>query len=333
MSQYWDQQLGGFNQGINNLTSALVRRPQFAARQQLLQAEAQRQGTMMDEERARTGLLNTQAGQITRQQEMLAQLAEEVQNATTTDSKGRIIIDPKHAGPLTAAFIQSSKGGNDAAETFKNFTAGANAPVESDLNRQNKLDLEANKPWAAPNNSTIMQGTTPMGQAAATLAPGATRLSPAAGDDTPEVEGQGEALPPKSSAAQGALATAMAKVISDPKMDAKTKMGTISALKAQIGGLDNAQDGDAAAPAAALTPEDLTPVTKTDPAAAETQPAPNKKTVLPPWQRPQIQIGTNTPPEMASLLTEANKALANGADWDAVTNRLSTKYGISFNSK
>ena len=68
------------------------------------------------------------------------------------------------------------------------------------------------------------------------------------------------------------------------------------------------------------------------PAAPPAQtPTPAKNLKRMPWEPPQ-QIGfdpTNTPPEMQQVLQEANKALKNGADYGAVTNRLAQQYGIT----
>lgn len=67
-SPYWQAQTEGFNRGMGNIASALVRRPQIAAMQQYrnqqLQINAAREQAMAQEQSARTGLLTAQTGAI-----------------------------------------------------------------------------------------------------------------------------------------------------------------------------------------------------------------------------------------------------------------------------
>ena len=201
--------MSGFNSGMNNIAAALVRRPQMQARNALYQAEAARNAAMIGEVNARTGLINTQAGDIQKKQAALEALAEEARGAITTDKQGRYVFDPQKAPNLTSALLATSKGGNDSAQTLGTFMKAGNSTMESDLDRSNKASIaaaadaeRAARPVVAGNGSTVFSGdgSTVLGQAATTLAPGGTRLGPVDDGGNPAVEGAGVPLPAKSSA-------------------------------------------------------------------------------------------------------------------------------------
>jgi len=220
MSQYWNEQLGGFNQAANNLSAAFIRRPAFAARNALYQAEAEKNAAMVGEVNARTGLYQNQSDLTSARVKELAQkgqLVEALQNAAPAAQ--RAMLDGKFDDPAIDQFTGATAAltGVDKGDIQKQMKQGLGtilamqgktpmaASVENPVSvNNNAVDnaTRANRPVVAGNGSTVFSGdgSTVLGQAATTLAPGATRLSPAAGDDTPEAEGSGIPLPPKSSA-------------------------------------------------------------------------------------------------------------------------------------
>ncbi len=245
----------GWNQGANNLATALMRRPALQARGQRVQAEADLAGARMGETTARTRLLDTQGDRANLQLAQAMQLAEALQQsgAVTQDADGNTVISKEAAPAILSHVAGMGTGANDSAGAIGNIMTALNKVPQAGLERKSKADISAAsdkvrgaRPVVGGSGSTIFAPDgTPLAQAAATVAPGGTRLAPAAGTDLPAAEASGQPLPPKSSEVQGILARTIAQVTANKDLDAKTKMATIAAVKAQ---LSNLEPGASASP-------------------------------------------------------------------------------------
>ena len=213
--------MSGFNSGLNNLATAFARRPMFAARNQLYQAEAQKNQAMVDEVGARTGLYGSQKNKadadtqaVLKKLEATEKLGNLTAPALRAFQAGKL-DDPAIDAYVNAASVATDENKGDIVKAFRGLlgttvaasgdTAKA-AAIENPVSVANNaasVAERANRPVVAGNGSTLF---TPAGQplatAADTLAPGATRFAPSTNITNALTQvASGTALPPKSSGA------------------------------------------------------------------------------------------------------------------------------------
>lgn len=134
----------GFAEGIRNLGEILAQGPAIRARAAQMQAERQRIGAMTDEASAHANLYQNQAEREQLATAGLKQIGDLAnQGLLRTDSEGNLIVDSSLASKLVGGILQQSKGASDAGGGLAKALAGMNAPVQADLNRQNKQDVTA----------------------------------------------------------------------------------------------------------------------------------------------------------------------------------------------
>ncbi|MEI6194640.1 MAG: hypothetical protein WCS42_09945 [Verrucomicrobiota bacterium] len=153
-SPYWERQTAGLNQGVNNLTSALIRRPQLQARDALYRAEAERTAAQTGEAGARTGLLNTQNQRGQLQLSQALQLSERFKQpgAITQDAQGNIVIAKDAIGDVMGSMAGMGTGANDAASGIAGLMKAQNQPNQFNLTQA----LAKNKPQVVGPGAVVL---------------------------------------------------------------------------------------------------------------------------------------------------------------------------------
>ena len=231
-SAYWQQQTEPFNNGLRTIGAALANRPYMQAMAnnrammgQYYQAHAGQEEASAEEARARAGLagVQTQRGQF--QLSSALALADRFKQpgAITQDSEGNLVIDKAAIGDVVSAISGESKDANDASSAIAGLLKGRNLPVQADLDRQNKTNInaatiagKAAQPVVVPSGGTLVNPQTgkPMTEGGVTLPPGATRFAPqVAGNEPMTQTATGQPVQPKSSAVDNTIASAIAKTV------------------------------------------------------------------------------------------------------------------------
>ena len=216
--------MSGFNRGMGNISTALIRAPLMRQQAALMQARMAEQQQMAQETAARTALLNKQSGQIDYGNSKLNDYADKTaafdaarsalqdnpspENkaaydkaeaafmGTAADVKQMPISDFFTAMQKSSA-LRNTLGGGPVA------TSGALVNPASIANNQADNAEKSARPIVAPNNSTVFSAAgQPVATAATTLAPGQDRFAPSTNISSAlQQVAQGQPLPDKSSAA------------------------------------------------------------------------------------------------------------------------------------
>lgn len=227
MSEYWNQQLGGFNQGMGNIGRALMMAPRFRAlqdyRNQELQIQAAREQAAAKEQDARTTLLTSQNEDT---QFRLGQLRNVTaalmrSGALKINPDGTTIISPEAAPAILSGIVGSGKGGNDSAMATGNILKALNAVPEAGLDRQNKVNIAAASDLERANRPIPVSGAlmSPEGDVLGVAPRNVPEGNVVVGqpDNTPPLatlaQGAPKPVQPKSSAVEGEIARAIAKTV------------------------------------------------------------------------------------------------------------------------
>lgn len=291
-SDYWNRQTAGFQQGANNLATALMRQP-------ALQRQA-------DEQLGRTMVMKSQYDLNNARGQELAQKGALVETLQKVAPQAQAaMLKGNFEDPTVQQFVGATAAltGQNKQDVWKAAKEGMGtmlalqgktpmaAAVENPVSVQNN-QVNADERTGRPMNITgtmMKPDGTVLGQAATTLAPGATRLSPVQGAGAPVVTGKGEPLPPHSSQVQGVLASTIAKIVANKDLDASDKNRMILTLKNQM---DNLEPTGTAQPQAAPNPP------------------------------PATTAATTSTVNAAGVLQQARDAIQRGADPQKVRERL-----------
>jgi hypothetical protein len=269
MSEYWDRQTEGFNQGANNLGRAMIMIPRMRAmqnyRNQELQIRAAQEQSAAQERAAREGLIGAQTGESNaKTQEILKRLSlAEALGAKAAPAirafQAGNMSDPAIDDYLNTASEMTGANKGDVVKAFKGslgtvLAAGGNTKLAGAVENpvsvaNNEADnaQKAARPVVVGSGATLMKPDgSPLAEGGVTLNPGQNRFAPQNLADAfsgvqlnpqAQPEAQGQPMPSKSSATDAERSRFVAQVLNNDKLDTPEKKRTaIETYDAQVGG-------------------------------------------------------------------------------------------------
>lgn len=147
----------GLAQGIGSIGQALAMAPRIRAQGALMRAQTGEAAARGSEASAHADLYKQLGLKSKDEMDAAQSIAEEFKSGgVTTNQDGSLTIAPASLGRIAGLLARTGKGANDIGGGVSKLFGTANAPVEANANRVNKIDVARVKPIILNPNQTAV---------------------------------------------------------------------------------------------------------------------------------------------------------------------------------